>query len=86
MDIVFVVPSLELFLHWELLTYGSVLVVELTTGVHQHVQKKINNLKHYLPAEEVNVEEDVLAIVKAKICRLDHDLAHRVWRGTKYDN
>ena len=40
----------------------------------------------HAPAEEVDVEEDVLAVVEAEFRRLDHDLAHRVGRGTQDDD
>ena len=38
------------------------------------------------PAEEVDVEEDVLAVIKVEVCRLNHNLPDRFRRGTEHDD
>ena len=51
------------------------MVSERTTG--SNIANLINQ-----PAEEIDVEEDVFAIVEIQLMSLDHDLAHRVRGGT----
>ena len=38
------------------------------------------------PAEEIDVEEDVLAVVEVQLGGFDHDLANRLRRGAQNDD
>lgn len=56
----------------------------------QNVQEVTLRLKVLLskviPAKQVNVEEDILPVIKVEVMSLDHDFPHSVRRGAQHND